>query len=192
MNVFIVLALFSFCAGREERAVGDLLALLETLLKLDAVNSSSAFVLCPAATGDIAPDNGLDGQNLGALDEHGASLDLVLDRVELLLEFGREVGVVGGNDVRFDERGSQQAEPEGGKCMEKLALVGDAVLEDNVEGRDPVGSDKEDGACVRTLSETCIVDITNLALCDELEGQVRSDEGVVRHAGVSSTADRWR
>ncbi len=46
---------------------------------------------------------------------------------------------------------------------------------------DSVGGYKEDCAGVRAFCETGIVDIANLALCDELEGKIGGDDGVLRH-----------
>ncbi len=150
-------------------------------MELDAVNGAGALVLCPSAAGDVSANDCLDGQHLCALYEHGAALDLVLYGVQALFEFCGEVVIVGGDDVGLDEGGGEQTEPEGGEGVQELALVGDAILEDDVEGRDAVGGYKEDGACMGALGDACVVDIADLALCDEGERKLRCDDGRLRH-----------
>ncbi|KAI3487799.1 hypothetical protein L1887_48174 [Cichorium endivia] len=176
-----MIALIGLCRGSEEGTVGDLLALLEAILELDAVNGTGALVLCPSAAGDVSANDCLDGQHLCALYEHGAALDLVLYGVQALFEFCGEVVIIGGDDVGLDEGGCEQTEPEGGEGVQELALVGDAILEDDVEGRDAVGGYKEDGACMGALGDACVVDIADLALCDEGERKLRCDDGRLRH-----------
>ena len=61
------------------------------------------------------------------------------------------------------------------------------ILQDNVKGRDPVGCDKEDGTSVGAFGEASIVDVADLALCDELERQVGGDDCVLRHCLNSQT-----
>lgn len=157
------------------------MALLEAILELDAVNDTGALVLCPSAAGDVSANDCLDGQHLCALYEHGAALDLVLYGVQALFELRGEVVIVGGDDVGLDEGGGEQTEPEGGEGVQELALVGDAILEDDVEGRDAVGGYKEDGACMGALGDACVVDIADLALRDEGERKLRCDDGRLRH-----------
>lgn len=127
VNILIMVSLFSLCAGSENWTVGDLLTLLQAFLELDAVNGTCALVFCPATAGDVAPHDSFDRENVGTLNEHGTTFDLLLDRFELLFELHGELGVVCGDDVRLDEGWCQEAEPESGECMEKLALVWDAL-----------------------------------------------------------------
>lgn len=127
VNVLIVVTLFSLGAGGEERTVGNLLTLLQAFLELDTVNSTRALVLCPATAGDVTSNNSLDREDLCALDEHGATLYMLLDIVKLLLELSWKLSIVGSDDVRLDERWCQKTEPEGGEGVKKLALVGDSL-----------------------------------------------------------------
>lgn len=127
VNVLVVFALVGFGAWGEERSVGNLLGFLQTCCEFDAVNGSDALVFSPTTAGDVSSDDSFDGQHFGSLDKHRPTLDLVFDAVELVLQLSREVSVVGSNDVRLDKGGCQETEPESGKGMEKLALVGNAL-----------------------------------------------------------------
>lgn len=127
VNILIMVSLLSLCTRSEKWTVGDLLTLLQALLELDAMNGSCALVFCPATAGDVTPHDSFDRENVGTLNQHGTTFDLLLDRFELLFELHRELGVVCGDDVRLDEGWCQEAKPESGECMEKLALVWDAL-----------------------------------------------------------------
>lgn len=145
------------------------------------MDGAGTLVFRPATSCDVAAYDGLDRQNFGSFDQHGSTLDLVLETSQLLLELFGEVRIVGSDDVGLDERGSQKTKPKGGERVEKFSFVGDAVLKDDIEGRYPIGGDKEDGTGMRTVGKTCIVHITNLSLCDKFEGQIGGYNCVARH-----------
>ena len=106
----------------------------QALGQLDAADGALGVVLLEAGARQVAADDALCREHLGLLDQHEAAGQIVGERLELL----REVLDVCGDQVVLDARLLEQVKPEQGDAGEDLALVGDLVFEDVVEGGDAV------------------------------------------------------
>ena len=127
---------------------GELLVLLHAFGKGDATERAGAvLVLAPGATGKVAADNHLYAEAL-AFQTDG------YHRV------GRGEFPV-GDDV------GRVVEELGGNLVEHLSLEGDALGQDDVEGRDAVGSDHDHQVVVD------VIDVADFAVIDAfLSGEV--------------------
>ena len=74
MNVLVVLAQLGLGAGCVDRTVGEGLALLQTRGDCQAVHSAGLLVLLPSRAGDVATNDGLDGEDAELADLHAAVL----------------------------------------------------------------------------------------------------------------------
>lgn len=74
MDVLVVLAQLGLGAGCVDRTVGEGLALLQTRGDRQAVHSAGLLVLLPSGAGDVATDDGFDGEDAELADLHAAVL----------------------------------------------------------------------------------------------------------------------
>lgn len=89
----------------------------------DGVDGSGALVFFPGGAGDVAADDGFEGEDGEAADLHGAVVE------EGVLGFRNGRGEVEGQEVGFEvreERGEER-EPVGGEEGEELAFGGDSL-----------------------------------------------------------------
>lgn len=123
MNVLIVLAQLGLGAGCVDRTVGESLALLQTGGDSQAVHCARLLVLLPSGAGDVAADDGLNGENSELADLHAAVLQ---HRVQRGGDLGREIE---GKEVSAQTGDGlcQDLEPCLGAESKKDALVGDSL-----------------------------------------------------------------
>jgi hypothetical protein len=109
----------------------------QALGQLHTAHRAGLLVLLPAAAREVAAHHGLHWNGLEALHEHGASLHLrhFGGRDHALGHLARQVV---GHDV------AQLVEPEQRHAGEQLALAGDRLAHDHVEGRQAVAGHHED------------------------------------------------
>ncbi len=138
--------------GGGEDGLGQLRGIHEALGQGDAAHGALAVVLLQAAAGQIAAHDALGGKHVGLAHQHEAAAQVVGVGLELL----GQVGHVGGDEVVF-HHAVEQVEPELRQLGEHLALVGDLVFQDVVEGRDAVGGHQQQPVAQ-------IVQIAHLAL----------------------------
>lgn len=129
----------SFClCGRGEDWLGQATAVVQTGWQLDAAHSAYLLVRHPAAAGQIAAHDSLDGSHLAVDYDHGPCPELWISA-----QLERQVAVdvsAPGDKVRGAQ---QRLVPEDGQGVERFALVGDQRVQDEVEDRHPVGGDDQ-------------------------------------------------
>ena len=101
--------------------LGQLLGLLQALGQLDAADLAGLLVAGPAASGDVAADDALDGQHGQLAAHHAAALVL-----GLLEELGHLLHVHAQHMVGQQVAGV--VEPELAHLGQYFALVGDFIL----------------------------------------------------------------
>ncbi len=103
-----------------------------------AADLARALVVFPARTREVAAHDALDGEDLGAADEHRAAAQQVFVLTKRL----GHLGDIGRDEVvRRDAR--EALEPEARERGEHFAFARDLRREDAVEGGDAVGGDDE-------------------------------------------------
>ncbi len=100
----------------------------------------------PAGTGQVAAHDGFDRQRVGSAAEQGATAQLRLQRrVDIDANCAQAVGdagVVRRNQVVRQDVG-ELLEPENGKRGQDTAFVGNRLRQDDIEGGDTIGGDKQ-------------------------------------------------
>ena len=124
--------------GRSEDRRGQFGRLLQAGRQPEAADRLLLAVFFPARAGEVAAHDAFNGEWIGLPDNHTAAGQL--GRVRL--EAGRQ-GVVGAGEqmVGLEPRGLRK--PEMRELGQHLALARDAIGHDAIEGRNAVGSNKE-------------------------------------------------
>ena len=152
-DVLVVVAQVGLGAGGVD-GLGELVRLAQALGQGDAADLAGLLVAGPAAAGDVAADDALDGQHGQLAAEHAVALELGL---------AEEFGHIGG--VHRDHVVGQQVlrivEPELAHLGQDGALLGDLVFEDHVERRDAVGGHHDQ-------SVAHVIDLAHFALFERL------------------------
>ena len=134
--------------------LGQLVRLLQALGQGDAADLAGLLVAGPAAAGDVAADNALDGQHGQLAAQHAVALEL-----GLMEKFGH----IGG--VHRDHVVGQQVlgviKPELAHLGQDGALLGDLVLQDHIKGRNAVGGNHHQGVAH-------VINLADLALFERL------------------------
>ena len=125
--------------GWGEDGFGQAIGFAEACRQLDAADGAGLLVVLPSGAGEIAADDALHGEHLGAFDQHAATVQLA----EIGLELAGKLCGIGGDEVVGDDV-SEKVEPEERELGEDLAFVGNAAAQDVVEGGDAVGGDEEE------------------------------------------------
>ena len=73
-DVFVVADGVLGCGGEDR--LGEAVGLAQACGELDAADGSGLLVILPAGAGEIAADDALDGEHLGAFDDHAAAFEL--------------------------------------------------------------------------------------------------------------------
>ena len=119
-DILVVIADLGLGGGGVDR-LRQLLGLLQALGQLDAADLAGLLVAGPAASGDVAADDALDGQHGQLAAHHAAALVLgLLEELRHLLHVHAQHMV--GQQV------AGVVEPELAHLGEHLALVGDFIL----------------------------------------------------------------
>ena len=153
-DILVVVADLSL-GGRGVDRLRQLFGLLQPFGQLDAADLAGLLVAGPAAAGDVAADDALDGQHgqLAAL--HALALEL-----GLLEELRHILGVHAQHMVGQDIAGV--VEPELAHLGQDLALVGHFIFQDHVECGNAVGRDHDQAVAI-------VIDLANLSLFDRLK-----------------------
>lgn len=124
MDVLIVFSLLRLRAGRVDRPIGEGLTLLQPRRNGDTVDSAGLLVLVPGRAGDVAADDGLNGEDLQLAHLHAAVLEDGAQRR------GDLRGQVEGEEVRAEpwDGVGEDLEPCFGAEREKDAFVGDTLF----------------------------------------------------------------
>jgi hypothetical protein len=148
---------------RGEHRLGQPVGLPQAVGQRGAVHGAGPAVLLPGRAGDVAPDDALHRQHLGAADQHdpAGQVGLVGHRAGV----GRQVGDVGRLQVPGHHVG-QLGEPERRHGGEHPALVGDRLAHHDVEGRDAVARHHQQAVVVHR------VDVADLARVDVRQAEV--------------------
>ena len=153
--------------GREDR-LGQPLGLAQTRRHRVPEHRSGALVVGPRGTEEESARDALEAHRLRGLHQHRATGDVGPGGL-------REVGGVRRHEVVRDDAGGL-VEPERRQCGEHAALVGDEVVEHDVEHRDAVGRDHE---------HAVVIDLVELA---DLARIVVRERDVTHGASSASTA----
>ena len=135
--------------------LGQLIGLLQALGQLDAAHLAGLLVACPAATGNVAAHNALDGQH-GQLAAHHA----VAGELGLAEELRHILHIHAQHVVRQQIAGV--IEPELAHLGEHGALFGDLVFQDDVKRRNAVGGNHDQAVAI-------VVDLADFAFFDGFE-----------------------
>ena len=130
-NVLVVVAGLGLGGRREDRLAAAWLAFFKPGGSSTPHTDCVCLVLLPAAAGEVAAHHGFDRQRLQALDEHRAAPHL-----RALVGCDHAFGVLAGEVVRHDV--AQPRKPEQRHARQQLALAGDRLAHDHVEGRQAV------------------------------------------------------
>ena len=153
-DVLVVVADLCLGGGGVD-GLGQLIGLLQALGQLDAAHLASLLVACPAAAGNVAAHNALDGQH-GQLAAHHA----VAGELGLAEELRHILHIHAQHVV-----GQQIAgviEPELAHLGEHGALFGDLVFQDDVKRRNAVGGNHDQAVAI-------VVDLADFAFFDGFE-----------------------
>ncbi|MNS95725.1 hypothetical protein D3C72_1299950 [compost metagenome] len=135
-DIFVMLAQLGLGRRGEDR-FRQFFRLLQARWQLDAADAARVLVIFPARTDDVATHDCLDHDRLQALGHDGAALHL-LHFISCHHGFRRHAGQV----VRHDM--AQFLEPEIAHLVQDLALAGDRLVHDDIEGRQAVRGDDQD------------------------------------------------
>ena len=116
-----------------------------------AADGAGLLVFFPAGADQVAAHNALNGEQFCLFNEHGTAFK----KFFVLLKFCWKIFNIGGDHVVFNHI-TGAVEPEFGNHIQHLALVGDAVGHDAIEGRNAVGGYEE-------VLVAKVVHFTNLA-----------------------------
>jgi hypothetical protein len=160
----------AFRGGREER-FGQLVGFLQAFSERDSADRAMGFVVLPAGAGKIAAHDTLDGKHLGALDQHGAALELACVRTQ----DGRIARDIGGDEV-VGHYIAKQLKPEERELRENFAFAGNASGEHVIEGGNAVRGDEQkrfvDGIEVAHLAAREQRNIAEIGLRECLQGSL--------------------
>ena len=130
-DVLVMIADLGLGAGSVD-GLRELIAFPEAFGELDAADGAVLFVALPAAAGDVAADDALDGKHVELFAHHAVAVKAVLTE---------KLGHIG--DIRADHVVGQDIpgviEPESGHLGQDGALLCNLVLQDHVKSGDAVG-----------------------------------------------------
>jgi hypothetical protein len=150
---------------RREDRFGKAIGLPEAGREPDSADVAGLAVLGPSGAREVSARDALEGHDFALAHDHRTAGEQRRIRPEVL---GKAVDV-GFQQVVLDV--GEPAEPEVGELGQDLPLVGNARREDDVEGRDPVAGDEQDGVAQ-------IIELADLAAPGEARrGQVRFGDG---------------
>jgi len=135
--------------------LGQFVGLFQALGQLDAAHLAGLLVAGPAAAGDVAAHDALDGQHGQLAAHHAVAVELGL------LEELRHILHVHAQHV-VGQQIAGVIEPEFAHLGEHGALFGDLVFQDDVKCRDAVGGNHDEAVAV-------VIDLADLAFFDGLE-----------------------
>ena len=138
--------------GRGVDRFRKLVGLFQPFGKTDAAYGAVLLVAGPAASGDVAADDTLDGKHVQLPAHHGLALEL------LLLEEFRHIGCVHRNHVVRDDI-LCQVEPELGHLGQYRTLLGHLIVEDHIEAADAVSGNHDQAVAV-------VIDLTYFTFFD--------------------------
>ena len=150
-DVLVVITELGLGGGRKD-GLRNLRGLVQTLGQVDAADGAVLVVGLLARASQVAANDGLDGNGVGLLDQHGAPRQVV----RILLELLRVVLHVHRDQVVGHEVG-ELVEPERRDSREDLALVRDLVRQDVVKRTDSVARNHQQAVAA-------IVDVAYLAV----------------------------
>ena len=150
-DVLVVVADLRLRAGGVN-GLRELIALFKAFRKSDPADGAVLLVALPAAAGDIAADDALDGEHSELSAKHAVAVKALLAE-----EFRHIVHVDADHVVRDDV--FCQIKPETGHLGQNSALLHDLVLQDHVKRGDPVGRHHDE-----LIAD--IIDLTYLAFLD--------------------------
>ena len=141
--------------GRSVDRLGQLVGLLQAFRQLDAAHLAGLLVAGPAAAGNVAAHDALNGQHGQLAAHHAVAVEL-----RLLEKFRHILHVHAQHMVGQQITGV--IEPELAHLGQNGALFGDLVFQDDIKRGNAVGSNHDEAV-------TVIIDLTNLAFFNGLE-----------------------
>ena len=153
-DVLVVVADLGLGGGSVDR-LGQLVGLLQALGQLNAAHLAGLLVAGPAAAGDVAAHDALNGQHGQLTAHHAVAVELgLLEELRHILHVHAQHMV--GQQI------AGVIEPEFAHLGQNGALFGDLVFQDDIKRGNAVGSNHDEAV-------TVIIDLTNLAFFNGLE-----------------------